>query len=240
MRLHVIGSSSKGNGYVLESGKEALVIEMGFPLSEVKKALSFNMSMVKGCLVSHRHGDHAKYVQLAVEAGIHTIAPQDVFNGIQISVYSHFCHAAKAMKGYWVGGFRVLPLSMHHDVPCFGYVVSHEDFGKLLFATDTETIDYNVEGLNCIMVEANYDADTLATNVENGTTNAIVANRTRRTHMCIDTTIDFLKRTDLAKVSKIVLMHLSENNSREDFKDRVQAQTGIPTIVASQNMTIEL
>lgn len=37
MQLKVLGSSSKGNGYVLDGNNEALVIEAGVKLIEAKK-----------------------------------------------------------------------------------------------------------------------------------------------------------------------------------------------------------
>jgi len=56
MVLSVINSNSKGNGYILENDNEALLIECGCRLLDVKKALDFNISKVVGCLISHEHG----------------------------------------------------------------------------------------------------------------------------------------------------------------------------------------
>lgn len=56
MFLRVINSGSSGNGYILESENEALIIECGCKLIDIKKALNFNISKVVGCLVSHEHG----------------------------------------------------------------------------------------------------------------------------------------------------------------------------------------
>ncbi len=39
MELKILGSSSKGNGYVLEAKNEALIIEAGVKLLEAKKKL---------------------------------------------------------------------------------------------------------------------------------------------------------------------------------------------------------
>ena len=42
MRMTILGSSSKGNCYVLQNDSEAIIIEAGVKLSEVKKALGWN------------------------------------------------------------------------------------------------------------------------------------------------------------------------------------------------------
>jgi metal-dependent hydrolase (beta-lactamase superfamily II) len=54
--LKVINSSSKGNSYILESDNEALLIEAGCRFADVKKMLNFNISKIKGLVVSHEHG----------------------------------------------------------------------------------------------------------------------------------------------------------------------------------------
>lgn len=55
MKLKVLGSSSKGNCYLLESDKEVLIIELGISFKEIKKALNFDISKVVGALVTHEH-----------------------------------------------------------------------------------------------------------------------------------------------------------------------------------------
>ena len=72
MKLYILGSSSKGNCYLLQSEKtgEVLILEAGINLQEVKKALNFNLSSIVGCCITHEHGDHAKYVLQYLEARI--------------------------------------------------------------------------------------------------------------------------------------------------------------------------
>ena len=55
MILKVLGSSSRGNGYILETDKEALVLEGGVSLTQVKKAMDFNTSKIVGVCISHEH-----------------------------------------------------------------------------------------------------------------------------------------------------------------------------------------
>lgn len=62
MVVRVLGSSSSGNCYILDDGNEALIIEAGIRFAEVKKALRFNLRKVAGCLITHQHNDHAKYI----------------------------------------------------------------------------------------------------------------------------------------------------------------------------------
>ena len=95
MELKVLGSSSSGNCYILDNGKEALILEAGVRFKEVKKALGYNLRKVVGCLITHRHQDHAKYIKAMVDNGFYTLAlpaaraprgargPRSVLNGKQ-------------------------------------------------------------------------------------------------------------------------------------------------------------
>ena len=47
MKLKVLGSSSKGNGYILDNGKEALLIEGGIPYRMVLRALEYDRARIR-------------------------------------------------------------------------------------------------------------------------------------------------------------------------------------------------
>ena len=79
MKLVVLGSSSSGNCYVLDAGNEALILEAGIRLNEVKKVLGFNIRKVVGCLITHQHGDHAKYIKGMIDMGFPTLALPEVW-----------------------------------------------------------------------------------------------------------------------------------------------------------------
>lgn len=72
MTLRVLGSSSSGNCYLLQSETtgEVLAIEAGIKFDKVKQALDFDVNSVVGCIVSHEHGDHAKSVPDFINACI--------------------------------------------------------------------------------------------------------------------------------------------------------------------------
>ena len=132
MKLLCIGSSSRGNGYILQSSNGALLIECGMPLVEVKKSLGWKLSGISGCVVSHRHKDHSKYLPEYLKFGIRALALEDVFASFP-KLNRTFCKSIEPMHGYIVGGFKVYALPVVHDVPCLGFVIEHSEMGKLLF-----------------------------------------------------------------------------------------------------------
>jgi len=70
MIFKTLASGSKANCYLLDDGKEVIVIECGVPFLEVKKALDFDISRIKCVLLTHEHADHSKYLKEYINAGI--------------------------------------------------------------------------------------------------------------------------------------------------------------------------
>lgn len=243
MQLHILGSSSSGNGYVLQAATgSALVIECGVPLREVKKALSWRLSGVAAALVSHHHGDHAGYVREYARAGIRIVAPGEVISRNQPLMFSR---VAEPNRGYAVGEYRVRTLPMKHadndgtPCECFGYIIEHPEMGRTLFATDTVALPCAVRGLNHVMIEANYDDDILERNIAAGTVAASERDRLRLSHMEIKTVERMMRTLDMSGVADVVLLHLSARNAAGDtFARRIAQTTGKPCLIARSGMTI--
>ncbi len=238
MQLTVLASSSKANSYLLHNRREALVIEAGVSLLKVKQALDFKLDIIQGCIVSHRHKDHARALRAYANAGINILAPDDVFK-------EHQCHhrfrVAMPGKGYKLGGFRIVPFEVQHDIPCYGYLIDHSDTGRILFLTDTYLCEYVFPGLNHILIQANYCDDILEENILAGIEHPGKRERLLTSHMELKTTKAVLMAQDLSKVENIVLIHLSERNSDENlFAEQISAVTGKPVKVAKGGLTVNL
>lgn len=241
MKLTVLGSSSSGNGYILEaSDGSALVIECGLPLIEVKKALDFKIGRIAGAIVTHQHGDHSKFIAEYLKSAIRVCALQDVFDAHELK-QRIFCKTIEPMHGYRIGTFKVFALPVEHDVPCVGYVVEHEEMGKMLFITDTMMFEYRIENLSHIMIEANYSDEILDYNIDNGITPASMRPRLLQSHMEIKTTENILLSSNLERVNEVVLIHLSNHNSdAEQFKQRIMQKTGKPVIIAKRGVCVDV
>lgn len=250
MRLKVLGSSSKGNCYILENDTECLIMEAGISLSTVKEALKFTKKKVVGCIVTHRHGDHANYALNLMSWGINLLAHEDVFDSIaqrarigDLAKIETRKKVAQHGKVEHLGGFAIRPLSVDHDedVPCFCYQIAHKDIGVLLFATDFVSMPYKFNNLSVIMIEANYMNDIMDHNVSEGVIDEWRAKRTRNSHCELGTAIKVINAQNLCDVRKVILLHLSgENADGYHFQTEVERQTGIPTTVARSGLTIEL
>lgn len=239
MKIQVLGSSSKGNGYILSEGNETLVIEAGVSLSEVKKVLNFDISGIKGVCISHFHGDHSKYIKQYIDAGLTVLALPEVFEKWKIK--SHFAKEIEFGKGYIIGNFAIIPFEAKHDVPCAGYLIRHSEYGNILFLTDSFYSQYTFKDLKLIMIECNYSDEILDKNISSGRLPYVMKKRLLTSHIGLDTTIEFLKANDLSKTDAILLLHLSDGNSNEkEFIEQVRKQTGLPTYALDKNQQYEL
>ena len=239
MKLHVIGSSSSGNCYCLDNGKEALVIECGIAFKQVQKAMDFDISRIAGALVSHEHGDHAKHVAKFVDARIPCYMSEGTREALNLGGNRLVC-GMKPGGIYHVGNFKVQGFETEHDAADpFGFFIYHPECGMTLFATDTYYLAYTFAGLNNILIECNYRQDIIEANIASGKLNPALRNRTIKSHMSFDTCKETLLANDLSKVNNIVLIHLSSGNAdAAAFRDGIQKATHKTVHVAEPGMQI--
>lgn len=234
MRLIVIGSNSKGNGYLLQGKDSTLLIECGVHINKIKQALNYSLRNVSA-IVTHSHGDHSKYMKNVMDAGIDVYASEATFLAKGITQH-HRAKVIKMQSGFYrAGGFKFMPFEVNHDVPCFGFLIEHEECGLTLFLTDTYYCDYKFPGLNNIIVECNHDMESM----DGSGTPGFLRDRIIQSHMNLDTCRDLLLANDLSAVNNIVLIHLSDKNSDAGkIKREIETHTGKTTWIAEAGLTI--
>lgn len=219
MELKILNSGSSGNCYILESDTEALVIEAGISIYEVKKALDFNIRKIVGVLVSHWHLDHAKYVAEYEKAGIPVFKPYDGMKDMDLK------------DGV---GFKIQAFDLVHDVPCYGFYIYHPNIGNLIYASDTEYIKWRFSKVNYILVESNYSKE-LVSDIPEKRRHVLTG------HMEIDTTCEFLKANNNTGLRSVVLLHLSSDSAdAEEFKAKAEKMVDCPVYVAEKGLEISI
>lgn len=238
MRLRVLASGSSGNCYLLDNGKEALVLECGVSLSSVKEAVGYDISRIAGAFVSHEHNDHCGHAHEFMAARIPVFMSSGTAQAMGYVEGSYIRIAS--LDKIKAGGFSILPFDTRHDAAePLGFLIRHSETGDILFATDTYYIRYRFKGLATVMIECNYDKGIMDANTEQGKLHPAVMKRIVRSHMSLETCIETLKANDLSRCMRIVLIHLSFGNSDpQAFVSRVMEETGIDTFAASAGMDI--
>lgn len=237
VKLTVIGSSSKGNCYIFEVDNFCLLVEAGIKLIEVKKALNYNVGKICGCIITHEHKDHSKYVGEYLRNGIKCYTSKGTKEALGIN--SPYLCEISPLVAFAINGWRILPFNTKHDCrQPYGYLINHKECGNILFATDTYYIPNTFRNLNHILIECNYSKEILDNNIN---INESLKKRLLSSHLSLDTCISTLQANDLSKVENIILIHLSNDNSNaEQFKSRVEKATGIPTVIADTGVVVYL
>lgn len=208
MKLKVIGTGSSGNCYLLENESDALVIEAGVNPKFVKQTLDFRIWKIDGAISSHRHSDHAKYLEDYRKMGILVVDPEYIGEEGMLN------------RTFRFGDFTIKAFKLIHDVPCYGYWIHHPDMGSLVYATDTELIPFLFSGVNHILVEANYSIDSISDDYD-------AYYHVLQGHHSIEACCDFLRRHDEESIKNVILCHLSERNGKdEEFKKMAQESFG--------------
>ena len=231
--LKVLSSGSHGNCYLLRCKDETLILELGIKWGDILKGLNYNLGCVCGCLCSHLHSDHSRSIQNALSFGLSVYSCAEV-----ASIYLGVETLNLKEKTRIGKGFIVQPIKLFHNVECYGFLIQHEEFGKMVFATDTNSVPYKFKGVQHWLLESNYDNDILIDNA----CNDVYSRSASENHLEINDTIEVLKRNYSSELQNVVLIHLSSGNSNEkDFKERVQQELGFDRVwIANSGVEIEL
>ncbi len=246
MKLKVLGSSSKGNCYILETPSGSLLIEAGLPWSSIQQGLDFDLSNVVGCLVTHEHKDHCKAVQEVMKAGIDCYMSVGTCNALGLEHWA--CNTyrlgfAKSEVQFPIVDFIILPFSSEHDASDpLGYLIQYKPTGeKLLFLTDSYYSKYTFVNLAYILIECNYIKETLDANIEAGYVDERMKPRLLQSHFSLEHVKEFLQANDLSNVREIMLLHLSSMNSDSTRMIReIKEITGITPKIAESGLEVDL
>lgn len=210
MKLKCLGSSSSGNCYLLKSDNgETLILDCGIPIKEIKKGLDWNIRSVVGCIVSHAHSDHSKSVKDFCDMGIPVCKPYETLLMSQFLANSYF--TVRSFDLTTLDGIWTHTNSDGSECPCYGFLITHPEMGRMLYITDTELIKWKFKGINHILLGTNYDKDLV--NVDNQSK----ANHVFRGHLSIDTACDFVKANNSNDLQNVIMCHLSSENADKDL-----------------------
>ncbi|MBF7090490.1 MBL fold metallo-hydrolase [Flavobacterium sp. ALJ2] len=240
MKLKVISTGSIGNAYILENENEALLIECGVNIMDIKKALNFDFSKVVGCLVTHEHQDHCKSFDDVMQLGINTYTGAKTIKAINPDNY-HRAMTIASKQIVKIGNFKVMAFDVKHDAAePLGFLIEHLECGKVLFLTDTNYCEYTFKGLNNIIIEANFSKEIIDRKFGSDSGKEFLRNRILKSHFSLENCKDMLAANDLSKVNNIVLIHLSDSNSNaKQFQQEVSNLTGKNVTVADKGLTID-
>ena len=238
MELKVVGSGSKGNGYVITNQKESLLLEIGVPFKKIKKALEYNFFSIQGCLISHKHKDHCSNLRELAITGIPIYSNDETQEFIK-NVYRENITGIQENKPITVGNFVAIPFNLpHDDVPNFGYLIEHQEMGRLLFMTDYEYCPFVFKNFEIehMLIECNYIDKYI--NRDSAKYKHVL-----RGHAGLDTVLEFIKVNQSKNLQNIILCHLSDDNSNEEeilAEVKKIVSPSVNVMIANKNLSVKV
>ena len=164
----------------------------------------------KGCdYKSHPPLDHSKSL--------------NEFKAMGIPVFTPYTNPNKYRNAMKYGGFMIQAFALTTidnrwthtnadgtECPCYGFLITHKEMGKLLYITDTELIKWKFKDINHILLGVNYDKGLIDRD------NTGKANHVFRGHLSIDTACDFVKANYSDSLQNTIMCHLSSENADKD------------------------
>ena len=217
MRAVVLGSGSKGNAVVLESGRRRLLIDAGFSCRELERrmrAVGIEPSTLEALVLTHEHSDHARGAELfslryrlKVYATAGTLAEVPLRRPGETLASGTRCE---------VGGFLVEPFAIPHDArEPVGLVVEDGAGHRLGLAADlgsaTRLAWGRLRDLDLLILETNHDLEMLRSGPYPWSLKQRVAGR--HGHLSNHQAAEGIPELVGDRLRSIVLYHLSQTNN---------------------------
>ena len=232
LEVHVLASGSDGNCTVIESDGEAIMIDAGISCKKILKQMEqegVDKEMVKAILVTHEHSDHVSGAgATARKLGVPVMCNEATFSTLSLGSVDYV--PIDPSGSFDIGQFHVTPLPTVHNAvqPCAYY--TQVDGKKVLLATDTGKLTFQIEAAlkeaDIAVIEANYDARMLAEGPYPPQLKQLIGSD--HGHMCNVDTAKAIRRTMTDSGRQIFLAHLSRTNNEPDIaRETVSEITGI-------------
>jgi len=170
LEIAVLASGSSGNAIYLNEGNITLLIDAGLSGKEIErrmKKIARNPADLDALLITHEHGDHIKGAGvLARRYNIPIYATEGTWKAAEKKLGKLKSRQKRLTKERWqLGGLTIESFPIPHDAAePVGYTFSNEEI-KVGLATDmgyiTSEITEALQGLDCLLLEANHDLDLL-------------------------------------------------------------------------------
>lgn len=228
MMIRCVGSGSSGNSYALiDNDNKILLLDLGLPAKEIKRAIDFRISDVVGAVVSHVHSDHSKSVADFEKMGISIWKPY-----IEYAEFTGHLIYHKVFGKFFVQCF---PLP-HNGTDNFGFLIE-VDGQKILYTTDFEYCPFRfaAQKINHILIECNYQQELVDRDLPQYVHKI-------RGHCSLYTCKEFIKVNATDSLQTVILCHLGrETTEPEECVAEIQKVANKANVfVAERGLEVEL
>lgn len=221
--LHVLGSGSKGNAFVVVHDGCGLLVEAGFSVRELERRLeaaAIDPTIVIGVAVTHEHGDHAKGAgSFAARHRVPLVCSMGTWQALARGGDPCEWLAAGSERTAEVGPFVIDGCPAPHDArEPLAIGVRCDDGPTLAFATDlgrpTQSLRWFLRQRHALVLEANHDEVMLRGSGYPPVVQDRIAGHGG--HLSNDASARLLAELHHADLMTVVLAHLSQRCNTAD------------------------
>ncbi len=222
MRFASLGSGSRGNATLVQSGATTLMVDCGFSLSETESRLArlgLAPRDLHAILVTHEHTDHASGV--ARFAQRHSI-PVHCTPGTREACLKYGFETARVFDSharFALGDIQVTPVTVPHDArepTQFLFDGGQHRFGLLTdVGSLTPHIKRSFSGCAALLLECNHDRDMLEDGPYPPSLKARVGGPLG--HLSNAQAAELLRSLDNQWLQHLVAAHLSDKNNTPEL-----------------------
>lgn len=222
MRIAVLGSGSRGNAVLVESGEHRILLDAGFSCRDLERRMSlldFDPTTISALVITHEHGDHVRGADRfcrRFDVPVYgTAGTRDGTRQLSKQVHGAW-REIRAGEPFEIEGFEIEPFSIPHDArDPVGLTVQDSAGRRLGLAADLGSASRlawaRLSELDCLILETNHDLDMLRSGPYPWVLKQRVAGR--HGHLSNREAAEGLPELINDRLSWVVLYHLSQTNN---------------------------
>lgn len=206
MKVHVIGSGSDGNCYLVEHDNHYIALDCGCRWIDVLKACDFSPFMIDCCLLSHAHTDHSSHCKDFAKNGIPVLSNNSTSKQLKLGRKWQEKVLIAVRDRYKIVHFSI----PHEDVANSAFLIEFSDGQRMFYATDFEYIPYSLKSwhIDHFLIAVNHSED-----IPEG---ANAREHRLRGHSSLDTVKTFLRESLTDNCKSVTACHLSQTYADPD------------------------
>ena len=225
-RIYPLFSSSKGNSTYIGNKSEGILIDDGVSFARLKKAMDVNglsVDAIKAIFVTHEHSDHTKGLAVLTKK----IKAPVFAQGLTLEYLRKSClingESLEMMDGEEICGMNIHCFNTPHDTrESCGYRIEFPDGKTVAVCTDlghiTETVEQNLLGTDCVLLEANYDIEMLLNSIYPFHLKTRIFSNNG--HLSNVDSGAFAARLLKSGTTRLILGHLSQENNTPELAEK--------------------
>jgi len=221
MKLWVLGSGSRGNAIVVDTGESRLLIDAGFGPRILQKRLQsvgLEPESIDACVITHEHSDHIRGAARAARRWHWPLfVTEGTYANSRLAALETPAAKFKAGQAIEFPGTTVETFRTPHDADePIGVVVTSQTTGiRAAILTDigcaSRTVRRMVMDVDILVIESNHDEQMLW----NGSYPLSLQRRiaSRVGHLSNSECADLVQQSVTPRLRQVILAHLSDENN---------------------------